>query len=356
MVEIYEKLRQKIDQHPMGAPKDETILTILAGLFTLEEARLAVSMTLKGMTAGEIGDRAGVAESEAAALLESMADKGVVYCAKSKGLIRYALMPPMPGFFEFSLARGEETPENRRLAGLWEEYFTRALGKVLHGTNVPMSRVIAVNKSVPVSLEVFPYERSVEIIKSCRNIALAKCQCRFTARNCDAPLDVCLMLDGWADFTIDRGLARGISEQEALKALDRAAEAGLISITSNNQGSVPYICNCCPCCCFMLRGVTELKRKTLASSRFMAVVDQDACIGCEECVAVCAFKAIDMNDQDVARVSPEDCLGCGHCTTVCPEGAIIMKRNPGAPEPYDSGKSLQTDIAKDKNKLDSYKY
>ncbi len=354
MQDTYKKLREKIDGHPMGAPEHPSITSILKELFRPEEARLALSMSFKPLEASEIAGRGNVTSDDAYSLLESMADKGIIYCVKSRGLKRYALMPPMPGFFEFPLMTGEETPRNMRLGRLWEEYFTGALGKAMHDTKVPMSRVVPVNKGVDHGVEVFPHEEAVEIVKSARNIALAQCQCRFSARNCDAPLDVCLLLDNWADFLTDRGLAKPITLQEAMDALQWAEEAGLVHMTTNTRTPVPYICNCCSCCCFMLRGVTELGRNSLASSRFIAVVAEDACVGCGECIKVCGFKAIEIVDGDVARVIKENCLGCGLCASVCPGDVITMETRSDSFEPYNTGAELIMDIARDKGKLDSF--
>jgi Pyruvate/2-oxoacid:ferredoxin oxidoreductase delta subunit len=353
MRDIYEKLREKIDKHPMGAPNHPAILMILEDLFTVEEAGLAVHMSFKGLIAEEIARRAGVKTTEAMSLLESMSNKGIIYCMKSKNLVRYALMPPMPGFFEFSLVKGADTPETRRQGRLWEEYFTGALGDALHGTKIPMSRVIPVSKKISYGMEIFPYEECVEILKRAKKIALGKCQCRLSAQKCDAPLDVCIMLDGWADFVVDRGLARPIKIEEAIDALERSEEAGLVHTTTNTKKHVPYICNCCSCCCYMLRGVTELGRRDLASSSFVADVDEDICIGCEECINICKFEGIELNDKGVVRVIQENCLGCGICASVCPEDALSMVQRSDPPEPYDLGNELLLDIAKDKNKLNA---
>jgi dihydropyrimidine dehydrogenase (NAD+) subunit PreA len=62
------------------------------------------------------------------------------------------------------------------------------------------------------------------------------------------------------------------------------------------------------------------------SLRLLAVVDQDECEGCGNCVKACesgGYQAITM-DGDVASVSPELCDGCGLCVGVCPEEAIGM--------------------------------
>ena len=338
----------------MGAPTHPAILTILKELFTPDEARLALSMSLKALEVAEIAAKGQVPIGRAVSFLESMANKGVIYCIKAKGRVRYALMPPMPGFFEFSLVKGEDTPRNRRLGRLWDEYFTGALGDAMHATNIPMSRVVPVNRKVAYGMEIFPYEEAVEIVKGAGKIALGQCQCRFSVRKCDAPLDVCILLDGWADFLIDRGLAQPINIEQAINALERSEKAGLVHTTPNTKTPVPYICNCCSCCCFMLRGVTEMGHKSLASSRFMALVDGDACIGCEECASICRFNAIEMGDENVASVSLENCFGCGLCVSVCSEDAISMNQRENPFEPYEKGSELLLDIARHKDNPDSF--
>lgn len=348
--DIYRKLLGKIDKHPMGAPSHPAIFAILKELFTPDEARLASRMSLKALDAPDIAERGEMLLEQAVSLLESMADKGIIYCIKTKGLVRYALMPPMPGFFEFSLVKGSDTPRNRRLGKLWDEYFTGALGDAMHATKIPMSRVVPVNKKVSYGMEIFPYEEAVEIVKGARKIALGQCQCRFSVRKCNAPLDVCILLDSWADFLTDRNLASPIGVEEAIDALKRSEEAGLVHTTPNTKTPVPYICNCCSCCCFMLRGVTELGHKSLASSRFMAAVDEDTCTGCETCASICSFMAIEIDDENTAAVSLESCVGCGLCTSACPEEAISMIQRENADIPYEKGSDLMMDMAKHKGK------
>lgn len=350
MEDAYEKLLKIFDQHPMGAPWHPDIIIILKELFTPDEARLATNMSLKALEAHAIAERAQITVNAAVSLLESMADKGIIYCTKTKGKVRYALMPPMPGFFEFSLVKGEDTPRNRRLGQLWDNYFTGALGDAMHKGEIPMSRVIPINEKVEHGMEIFPYEEAVEIVKGARKIALGQCQCRFSVRNCDAPLDVCLLLDNWADFLIDRGLAKRIDVDEAIDALKRAEEAGLVHTTTNTKTPVPYICNCCSCCCFMLRGVTELGHRSLASSRFLAAVNSDECVGCEECITTCPFKAIEIGDEDVASVSKENCYGCGLCASKCQQGAISMIQRENLLEPYDNSADLSSAMANDRCK------
>lgn len=55
----------------------------------------------------------------------------------------------------------------------------------------------------------------------------------------------------------------------------------------------------------------------------IAVVDEEECVGCEQCVDVCPVGAISMADE-IAQVDAGQCVGCERCVEVCPVGAISM--------------------------------
>ena len=59
-----------------------------------------------------------------------------------------------------------------------------------------------------------------------------------------------------------------------------------------------------------------------------AVCDERTCSACGNCVDVCPFGAIELQDGRsgrTAQVNPAQCKGCGCCVAACPSGAIQQK-------------------------------
>lgn len=54
-----------------------------------------------------------------------------------------------------------------------------------------------------------------------------------------------------------------------------------------------------------------------------AVVNEEICCGCQTCVNVCPYSAIQFNvEKNVSSVNEIICKGCGTCGSACPTGAI----------------------------------
>jgi heterodisulfide reductase subunit A-like polyferredoxin len=98
------------------------------------------------------------------------------------------------------------------------------------------------------------------------------------------------------------------------------------------------ICNCCSCCC----GAMEARRNgtpMIASSGYVAMVDEGLCAGCGECAGLCQFAAISVDDG-LARIDAAACMGCGVCVAHCPQGAIELMREPAKGEPLEIRKLM----------------
>lgn len=69
------------------------------------------------------------------------------------------------------------------------------------------------------------------------------------------------------------------------------------------------------------RAVTILSREYLETKGNVARVSARNCAGCQLCLQVCPYDAIDFDeDKKVVNVNEILCQGCGACTAVCPSG------------------------------------
>lgn len=327
--EVYRKLAQRLDTIPNGFPATESgvELRLLAKIFTPDEAALAAEMRLTYEPAEAIAHRVGSDPQQAQQVLKGMARKGLIRARRGTEGLVFALLPFVVGIYEEQLPRLD--PE---LAALTEQYFREIAGRVILDAPPPIHRVVPVAEAVPFDLEVFPYERAAAIVESARSWGVRNCICRVQQRligkGCDHPLETCLVLAPVEGAFAEGGATRPISKEEALRILRAAEEAGLVHTTGNYQDRHYYICNCCPCCCAVLRGLIEFGVPTaVARAGFYAAVDEEACLGCGTCVERCPFGAVSLLEE-VAKVDTGRCMGCGVCTVTCAVEAIHLQRRP----------------------------
>lgn len=355
-MDIYEELQKVLDAHPTGAPKSKYFDEILRMSFTPEEASIAVKMCYSPRSVAHISAATGIAPADLDKKLEAMCNKVVIFSAEKGGQKMYGLMPTVPGLFEFPFMKGGGTPELKKLGKLWEEYHHDAMGAVFASTKTPLMRVVAVEKSLTAQNKAHPYEEVAHFINGAETIALTECACRVSVGKCDKPKDVCLIFDSPAKFLIERGYGREISKEEAMKALDRAEEAGLVHTSNNSADRANMICNCCPCCCTVLRGRTQLKlADAFATSSFIAKVDTGECNGCGTCADErCPMEAIEIREE-AAFVIEDRCIGCGLCVSGCPSDAMKLANRPAPSHPVCSSlKEMGLKILQEKGKLEEF--
>jgi heterodisulfide reductase subunit A-like polyferredoxin len=63
----------------------------------------------------------------------------------------------------------------------------------------------------------------------------------------------------------------------------------------------------------------------MASSGYLAQVDEAICEGCGTCESGCPFEAVKVNGTAVVKW--DACMGCGVCESQCPNGAMSLVRD-----------------------------
>ena len=328
MHHIYDQLQLHLERHPIGFPKTpgRRELDILKRIFTQEEAEIALNLMLMPEKVEVIAARAKMGKEETAKILAGMANKGIIFEDKRKGEPRYALLAFIPGIYEFQVHNIDD-----ELAHAFEDIYPH-LAREMTGSKTPWMRVLPTEVSMT-GKEVIPYQHATEVIKRAATVCITDCICRkeqkLNGHGCSQPVDsMCLYFTPWAEFLIDKGIARKATVDEALKVIKRAENAGLVHLAVNVQDDVGGMCQCCPCCCGVMRTVTEFKIPTgVAKSDYYATTDIEQCTGCESCVMVCPVKAITMDDAK-AVVNTAECLGCGVCVVECPNKSMSLVARP----------------------------
>ena len=219
-----------------------------------------------------------------------------------------------------------------------------------HGKVVPLEaarQLVTVEEDVDLGdlEQTIPYPMARDIVlKNPDHIVVLECPCRTVRPDPCEPLDVCLLIgEPFASFVLEHHPRRSrmISQAEAVEILHAEHERGHVHHAFFKDAMLNRfyaICNCCSCCC----GAMEAQRNgtpMIASSGYVAQVDDDLCAGCGECAEVCQFAAISVDDG-FARIDASACMGCGVCVAHCPQDAILLLRDLDKGEPLEIQKLI----------------
>jgi electron transport complex protein RnfB len=331
--DVYRKLAHRLDAIPNGFPATQSgvELRLLAKIFTAREARLAGVMRLSREPAADIAARAGIDAKLAYRTLKGMVRKGLIRAQKGQGQLSFGLMPFVVGIYEEQLPRMDA-----ELAALFEEYYQETRAGITHDAPA-VHRVIPVEKAIPFEPEIFPYERASALLEGAQSWGVRDCICRVQQRlvgkGCERPVENCLVFAPVEGAFEHSQATRPITKEEAFHILDEAEEAGLIHSAANYRDQHFYICNCCTCCCGVMRGIAEFGIPTaIVHSDFRAVVDAEVCSACGDCLERCQFAALSIPEW-VCEVDYARGVGCGLCTTACSTGALYLERRPAGEVP-----------------------
>ncbi|MEE4114009.1 MAG: 4Fe-4S dicluster domain-containing protein [Desulfobacteraceae bacterium] len=343
----YQRLNERLNRFPQGAPPTKRLTQILKVLFDQREAELVSLLPIKPFTVGRAASVWRMSESQARKILDGLAEKALLVDFYVDGDMRYVLPPPMAGFFEFSMMRIREDIDQKLLAELFYQYlnveedFVRAL--FTEGqTRLGRAFVLEPALSAENALHVLDYERASEVIKSATHRGISMCYCRHKMKHvdkaCTAPMDICMTFNTSAESLIRHGHARAVDVAEGLELLAKARENNLVQFGENVRQGVNFICNCCGCCCeAMIAARRFAVMHPIHTTNFLPRVDQTTCNGCGGCVTLCPVEAMTLDSANdprhpkrkVARVDHNRCLGCGVCTQACTKtGSLSLEYRP----------------------------
>jgi len=355
MGDIYEKVRERLDMFPQGFPKTASgvELEILRHLFTPEEAELMLALRPAAEPSAVIAERLSRDAEALGKKLYNMSKKGLIMRIRTPdGQVLYGLAPWIVGIWEFQLNNLDH-----KFLELKEKYTQEGMVPERKKSKLSGMRTIPIEKEIMSSSEVEPYEKVSEILNANTKFAVADCICRkerkLMGEGCDKLMEACMMFGPAADYYIENGLGREITREEARAIILKAEEQGLVHCSSNQKGQKMFICNCCGCCCGVLRAVNKHNIPTaMTKSNYYAKVDLETCTGCETCVDRCQVNAIQIQDGSAA-IKKARCIGCGLCVSSCPTESIsLVHREIGdLSEIFTDPISLVQAIGKEKGKV-----
>jgi NAD-dependent dihydropyrimidine dehydrogenase PreA subunit len=353
MTDIYEQLRQRLDDMAAGFPatKGGIEIKILKKLFSTADAEMFLMMTPMLESPESVANRLNLPVNNTATHLEDMAKRGLLFRHRKNDQARYSAVPFVVGIFEFQLNRID-----RELAEDLAKYYEDALAERFQSWGTPVLRTIPIHTTLVNEWPVAPYEDALKVIDDQKQVAVAQCICRTMnqkiGKGCDKPMEACLIFGSHASYYVDNGMGRFITKDEAKEIVRKNEEAGLVIQPFNSQ-FIGGMCSCCGCCCGMLRSLKKQDNPAEAvKSNYFAEINAEECTGCETCIDRCQMEAIEMVD-DKAVITLKRCIGCGLCVTTCPTDAIrlVKKGDDQLYVPPQTGMETYIRIAQERGKM-----
>ncbi len=197
------------------------------------------------------------------------------------------------------------------------------------------SKIIPLNTKIESIPTIASTEEILNLIKQMPAMSIGYCYCRSKYRNCNNPIWSCIHI-GTAQHINDLSKKMQLKSsnlKEIEQLLLRADKLGLVHqlLTAPTPDYVYVICNCCSCCCVMLRNAIDFNiHEAVIPSNFVIKYTKNKCTNCGECEKRCYFTALQFINKKL-KVNISKCVGCGLCISSCNYNALKLIRRESIP-------------------------
>jgi electron transport complex protein RnfB len=318
-----------------GWPESKYLPMIIKKMATIKQSEI---MLLLPMTSEDIAEKLDMDKNEIDKELEELFEKGLVFPSK-KG---WRIGRQVDSLHDLTLSNKKywDSYGGTQIADLWNAFERLEWWPIFvdnfREADTKLFRVMPAWEAVKDNPDFLSFEDIEKVYKDAETIVVLPCPCRQENYDKDGrvPDEICISLNRSAQYNLKRGVGRKITCEEAMALEKESRKHNFITHVPNNAVTNMVVCHCHPSSCLLFLAYEQYDSivEAASRSRYEAnVPDPLLCTGCQTCVEMCHFQAIDMKKYPGMRkwkayVNSENCVGCGNCVAKCPkEGAIVLK-------------------------------
>ena len=221
----------------------------------------------------------------------------------------------VPGSAEFMMMNDKLTDKFPEMATFFNLMTQLPLAGITQmvppgGAGIGM-HVIPVEKAIEAENTSVSIEHISHWLKKYDKISVGICTCRKQQRirgegSGEIEGEYCMGLGDLAEYSVDRGMGRYITYDEAIEILKRAERHGYVHQVTNIDGEtkIVAICNCAPGVCNAIRTSQLFNTPNMSASAYRAHVEKEKCVACGKCVEVCPVGAAKLGQKLCTKNGP----------------------------------------------------